>query len=239
MISLHWDRPSPWQWQCQRVYMIFLQYIFENQVKIFLDSWIIWAAGSTISMKCIGARFEVAVTRANQCWVITDHLSRGGRGWSRAPARPPLSLDPVLADGVRVSECQHCTGHQWSAPGGYQWHGPMKPETGARIPGARRSSRHICLPVIPAGCVSSWSLLPLVYVSQVSHLLLHIPRVPWPSAWTHLPLWRPAHIIADLNLDVHWALLGVKFVILYSSLFASVFCYHKQQSVDCLVQSLL
>lgn len=102
-------------------------------------------------MKCIGARFEVVVTRANQCWVITDHLSRGGRGWSRGPARPPLSLDPVLADGVRVSECQHCTGHQWSGPGGYQWHGAMKPETGARIPGARRSSRHICLPVIPAG----------------------------------------------------------------------------------------
>lgn len=102
-------------------------------------------------------------------------------------------------------------------------------------PRSQGSSRHICLPVIPAGCSSSWSLSPLVYVSQVSHLLLHIPRVPWPSAWTHLPLWRPAHIIADLNLDVHWALQGVKFVILYSSLFASVFCYHKQQSVDCLM----
>ena len=123
-------------------------------------------------MKCIGARFEVVVTRANQCWVITDHLSRGGRGWSRGPARPPLSLDPVLADGVRVSECQHCTGHWWPGPGGYQWHGAMKPETGARIPGARRSTRHICLPVIPAGCSSSWSLSPLVYVS---HLLLHSP----------------------------------------------------------------
>ena len=47
-----------------------------------------------------GARFAVVV----ECWVITDHLSGGGRGWSLAcPARPPRSLDPALADGVRVS----------------------------------------------------------------------------------------------------------------------------------------
>ena len=52
-------------------------------------------------MKCAGCQVLPVVA---ECWVITDHLSRGGWGWSLAcPARPPRSLDPALADGVRVS----------------------------------------------------------------------------------------------------------------------------------------
>ena len=144
---------------------------------------------------------------SNQCRVITDPLSRGGRGWSLGPAPPPGSLDPVKVDGVRVSTLPPVV----TRLQGYQWHGAMKPETCvSQEPG------FICL-------------MPGVSILISPDCLCLAAFVTFPGSHSQPGrICRYDVLLTSLTIYI-WTfielLLGVKFVILYSSsLFAeSVF----------------